>query len=185
MVVLAHLWRRWSLSGREGFGFLSAGFSAFCGSVTPIFYCARGEETVVKVRSVYLWKTLNGRWTRCGPGWTYMSGQFKPQADTRARGSQTGVSGPSRHQRVWSCTQESSTKGRCERMRWRVRSRATGHVRSREELSELRSDTGCSASGQMVKRVRSWQRLSLTALLLLVWPVLPVIMIFTVTSCNG
>jgi hypothetical protein len=60
MVVLAHLQRRWSLSGREGFGFLSpsrraceAGFDAFWGSETPIFYCAGGGETEVKVWSVY------------------------------------------------------------------------------------------------------------------------------------
>jgi hypothetical protein len=49
-----------------------------------------------------------------------------------------------------------------KRTRWRVRSRATGRVRSREELSGLRSDAGCSASGQTAKHVRSRQRLSLT-----------------------
>jgi hypothetical protein len=37
-----------------------------------------------------------------------------------------------------------------DRTRWRVRSRVTGHVRSREELSGLRSDIGCSASSQTV-----------------------------------
>jgi hypothetical protein len=62
LVVLAHLRRRWSLSGREGFtlggvstlgGASSAGFDAFWGSETPIFYCAGGGEMVVKVWSVY------------------------------------------------------------------------------------------------------------------------------------
>jgi hypothetical protein len=49
--VLAHLRRRWSLSGREGFGFLSpsrraceAGFDAFWRSETPIFYCAESQK---------------------------------------------------------------------------------------------------------------------------------------------
>jgi hypothetical protein len=51
-VVLAHLRRWWFLSSREGFEFLSpscracdAGFGAFWGSETPIFYCAGGGET--------------------------------------------------------------------------------------------------------------------------------------------
>jgi hypothetical protein len=37
LVVLAHLQRQWSLSGRDG-------FNAFCGSKMPIFHYARGEE---------------------------------------------------------------------------------------------------------------------------------------------
>jgi hypothetical protein len=35
LLVLAHLQRRWSLSGREGFGF--RGIRRFCGSETLIF----------------------------------------------------------------------------------------------------------------------------------------------------
>jgi hypothetical protein len=49
-----------------------------------------------------------------------------------------------------------------DQTRWCVRSRATGRVRSREELSGLRSDARCNASGQTVKCIRSRQRLSLT-----------------------
>jgi hypothetical protein len=41
--LLAHLWRRWSLNGREGFGF--GGIQHFSGNETPIFHCARDEET--------------------------------------------------------------------------------------------------------------------------------------------
>jgi hypothetical protein len=37
LVVLAHLQRRWSLSGREGFG-----VRRFCGDETLIFHCAEG-----------------------------------------------------------------------------------------------------------------------------------------------
>jgi hypothetical protein len=51
LVVLALLRRQWSLSGREGFGFLSpsrrpceAGFGAFWGSETPIFYCSESQK---------------------------------------------------------------------------------------------------------------------------------------------
>jgi hypothetical protein len=54
MMVLALLRRQWSLSGREGFEFLSsscracsAGFDAFWGSKTPIFYYAGGGEMEV------------------------------------------------------------------------------------------------------------------------------------------
>jgi hypothetical protein len=70
MVVLAHLRRRWSLSSREEFGFLSpslraceAGFDAFCESETPIFHCAGGKETKAQVRCISHWKTVTGR---CG-----------------------------------------------------------------------------------------------------------------------
>jgi hypothetical protein len=51
LVMLAHLRRRWSLSGRDGFGALSpshrtyeAGFGSFCGSEMPIFHYAGGED---------------------------------------------------------------------------------------------------------------------------------------------
>jgi hypothetical protein len=51
MVVLAYLRRWWSLSGREGFGFLppsrracEAGFDAFWRCETPIFYCAESRK---------------------------------------------------------------------------------------------------------------------------------------------
>jgi hypothetical protein len=51
LMMLAHLQRRWSLSGRDGFGALSpsrlassAGFGAFCGSETPIFHYAGGGD---------------------------------------------------------------------------------------------------------------------------------------------
>jgi hypothetical protein len=60
LVVLAHLRRRRSLNGREGFGYLSpsgraceAGFGAFCENETPIFHCVGGEQTEAKVQSVY------------------------------------------------------------------------------------------------------------------------------------
>jgi hypothetical protein len=39
LVVLAHLRRRWSLSGKDGVGTLSAGFGIFFGSVLHCF-CA-------------------------------------------------------------------------------------------------------------------------------------------------
>jgi hypothetical protein len=51
MVMLAHLRRQWSLSGRDGFGTLSpsrlaslAGFGAFCRSDMHIFHYAGGRD---------------------------------------------------------------------------------------------------------------------------------------------
>jgi hypothetical protein len=41
--MLAHLRRRWSLSGREGFEFLL--IQHFLENETPIFHCAGREET--------------------------------------------------------------------------------------------------------------------------------------------
>jgi hypothetical protein len=41
--MLAHLRRRWSVSGREGFG-----IRRFSRSKTPIFHCAGGKETEAK-----------------------------------------------------------------------------------------------------------------------------------------
>jgi hypothetical protein len=41
LVMLAHLRRRWRLSGRDG-------IQRFCGSETPIFHCAGHEETETK-----------------------------------------------------------------------------------------------------------------------------------------
>jgi hypothetical protein len=54
LVVLAPLRRRWCLSGRDGFGFLSlppslrGGIRRLCGSEMPIFHCAEREKTEAK-----------------------------------------------------------------------------------------------------------------------------------------
>jgi hypothetical protein len=159
MVVLAHLRRRWSLSGGEGFEVLSPSRRAcerriqvFSRKWNAYFPLRRRREKVAKVQSVSLWKTLTGRWTR------------------RVRSVQRGTSTRVCNRRIRSLTKPERPVGHPEEQSvarsWpdarRVRSHAIGRVQSREELSGLRSDAGCSASGQMVNRVRSQQRLSLT-----------------------
>jgi hypothetical protein len=134
LVVLAHLRRRRSLRGREGFGFLSptclassVGFGAFV-EVKRLFFTILG----VKKRRR---KEVTGVTERqIGRGWRVWSVQ---PADARGevRGFVTGVSDHSWDRRVRSHTQESSAKGRFDRTRWRVRSHATGRVRSMKSLS--------------------------------------------------
>jgi hypothetical protein len=138
LVVLAHLRRRWSLSGREGFGFFSpsrrackAGFSAFSGNKIPIFHCARGEK----------------RWRKSG---MFISEKLQPDAGLDAvQGGPARPVNSSRGQRhnaprvcdqmlVWPNqhvrlvhlgAKEKRTWWRdMKRTRWHVQSRATGRV---------------------------------------------------------
>jgi hypothetical protein len=72
------------------------------------------------------------RWI--GRGWRVWSVQ-PVGARGEVRGFVTRASDHSWDQRVWSRTQESSVKGRFDRTWWRVRSHATGRVRSTKSLS--------------------------------------------------
>jgi hypothetical protein len=97
------------------------------------------------------------------------------------------------NRRVWSLKEPKHPVRHPEGQR--VRSRAIGRVRSRWELSRLRPDAGCSASGQTLERVRSRQRLLLTWTVFACpvvtehvrspWPVRPVSTFCTVSSGNG
>jgi hypothetical protein len=131
LVVLAHLRRRWSLSGREEFGFLSpshraceAGFGAFWGSEMPIFHYAgsqkrngghQGNRTLHRTRS---------RIDRTRP---VCSSQL---SGARVLGFTTGASGPSWNRSVRSGTQRGRAVHRADRTRdasSHVRSDASGH----------------------------------------------------------
>jgi hypothetical protein len=125
LLVLAHLRRRWSLSSREGFGFLSpsrqackAGFGAFV-EVKRLF------STVPKVREEM---EANGghrgdrTWSRFDRMRPVSSTQ---QSGVRVLGFATGVSDPSWNQSVRLGTQRSIAWQRADRTRG-----ASGHTRS-------------------------------------------------------
>jgi hypothetical protein len=129
LVVLAHLPRRWSLSGREGFGFLSpshraceAGFDVFW-EVKCLFSTAPevGKETEVNgghYGDRMLHRTRS-RFDRTRP----VSSQQLSGA--RVLGFPTGASGPSQNRSVRSGIQRGRTGRRADRTRG-----ASGHVRS-------------------------------------------------------
>jgi hypothetical protein len=131
LVVLAHLRRRWSLRGREGFGFLSAGFSAFV-EVKRLFSTAPEAKKRRRKEVTGVTGRVTGRWIR--HGWRVRSVQ-PVGARGEVRGFVTRASDHLRDRCVRSRTQESSAKGRFDRTRWRIRSHATGHVRSTKSLS--------------------------------------------------
>jgi hypothetical protein len=129
MVVLTHLWRRWSLSGREGFEFFS-----------PIFYCAGSQKRNGGERRSLWWPDAA---LDAVTVWPDASGQFNPVSaprvndrtlvwpDQRVRSVHlcakvewaTSASGPSRNRRVRSGVQ----RGREQRSGDRTRG-ASGHV---------------------------------------------------------
>jgi hypothetical protein len=118
LVMLAHLRRRWSLSGREGFGFLSpsrraceAGFNAFV-EVKRLFSTTPEAKEVTGV---------TGR----GLGLTGRVRSVAALCVVRALGFATGAFGPSRNQSVRSGTQRSRAWRSADRTRG-----ASGHMRS-------------------------------------------------------
>jgi hypothetical protein len=86
----------------------------------------------------------NSNWTRSRVDLRVQSIQFAGRdarekvADRRVR-SLAELERPVTHPEGSACLSANRTQ-------WRVRSRATGRVQSREELSGLQSDAGCSAS---------------------------------------
>jgi hypothetical protein len=128
--MLAHLWRRWSLSGREGFGFLSlppslrGRIQRFLGNETPIFHCARREET-----------EENGghRGDRTLDQTRSLFDRTRPVSAQRLRVSRYS-----------------------DRTRWHVRSRPTRHVRSLWVLTGLKPDAGTMASGSSSSASGRW-----------------------------
>jgi hypothetical protein len=113
MVVLAHLRRRWCLSSREGFGFLSpscraceVGFRRFCGNEMPIFHYAESEKRWRKSGVFFTKKQWPDAVVEVtGRGKRVRAVQTAGRR-ARARGSRTDVSGPSRNRRIRSCTQK-------------------------------------------------------------------------------
>jgi hypothetical protein len=146
LVVLAHLRRRWSLSGREGLGSslppaeLARRDSALFGEVNCLFSTApevgketemngghRGDRTLHRTRSWYD-RTRPISSTQRG----YVIGRWSgltshPVSSPVRRRSErvTGASGPSRNRRVRSCVQ----RGRAQRSDDRTRG-TSGYVRS-------------------------------------------------------
>jgi hypothetical protein len=129
MVALAHLRRRWSLSGREGFGFLSpsrraceVGFDAFW-EVKCLFSTAPevGKETEVNGGHCGD-QTLD--WTL---SWFDRTRPVSSQqlSGTRVLGFATGASSPSRDRSVQSGTQRGRAGRRADRM-----CGVSGHMRS-------------------------------------------------------
>jgi hypothetical protein len=128
----------------------------------PIFHCARGKKKWRK-SEVFISEKLQ---PDTGPD-AVKGGPARPVSSSRAQRRSTHrahdqhVQGSSRPERPVSINLFSWWHD-AKQTRWRVRSHATGCVKTHEELSRLRSDTGYCASGHTVKRVRSWQQLSLT-----------------------
>jgi hypothetical protein len=152
-VMLAHLRMWWCLSGREGFGFLSpsrrayeAGFSVFCGSETPIFYCAEREETEAK-GSHWGDRTRDRTLDRTRLARPVSSSRVQRQ---RVHRHVRSVMGPARPVKL----QRSCKTREVDRTRWRVRSRSTGRVRLCVGAYWNRPDAGTVASGQFKWRVQ-------------------------------
>jgi hypothetical protein len=124
LVVLAHLRRRWSLSGRDGFGTLSPSRRAmrFSGSGNAIFRAIR----------------RGGRADR-------MLGS-RPISSSRVQRACTPAR-PVKPQRSYEAREVDWT-------RWRVRSRSTRRVRSQVGAYWNRPDASTVASGQYKRRVR-------------------------------
>jgi hypothetical protein len=115
----------------------------------PIFHCARDEKRWRKSR-VFISEKLQ---PDARPD-AVQGGPAHPISSNRKQTRAQEGRGPAR-----SVPRGTSAFGHAPRRAPR-RAGASGRVRSREELSRLGPDTGCSASGQTVKRARSWQWLS-------------------------
>jgi hypothetical protein len=141
LVVLAHLRRRWSLSDREAVEFeeMKCLFS-----IVP--EVRKGGESLeclsLKNSNRTLDRTRSRVDLRVRSVQTVGRDACVKVIDRRVR-SLTEPERPVTHPVGSACLS-------VDRTSWRVRSRATGRIRSREELSGLRSDAGCSASGQTV-----------------------------------
>jgi hypothetical protein len=142
LVVLAHLRRRWSLSGREGFGVFEKMKCLF----SIALEARKGGESLEFLSLKNSNRTLD---------------RTRSRVDLRVRSVQTA--GRDAHVKVVDRRVRSLTESQrpvmhpvgsaclnADRTWWRIWSPATGRVRSREELFGLRSDVGCSASDQMV-----------------------------------
>jgi hypothetical protein len=154
LVVLAHLRRRWNLSGREGFGVLSPSRRA----------CERGiqarDSGVFEEMKCLFSITPEVRKGGKSPECLSLknSNRTRSRVDLRVRlvqtaGRDTRVKVADRRVRSLAELKRLITHlvgSAClsaDRTWWRVRSRMTGRVRSREALAGLPSDTQCSASG--------------------------------------
>jgi hypothetical protein len=124
LVVLALLRMRWSLSGREGFGFLSRRDSTLFGEVKCL--CSTSPE----VR-----KETEANGGHCGDRTQSWFDRTRPVSSQQLSGARvlgfpTGASGPSWNRTIRSGTQRGTVGRRADRTRGasgHVRSDATGH----------------------------------------------------------
>jgi hypothetical protein len=153
LVMLAYLRRRWCLSGREGFGFLSpshlassAGFGAFV-EVKRLFSTAPDAKKRRRKGVTGMTGRATGRWI--GRGWRVRSAHPACRGSTHRR--VRSVTGPARPVKL----QRSCETREVDQTRWRVRSRSIGRVRSCVGAYWNRPDAGTVASGQFKRRIRS------------------------------
>jgi hypothetical protein len=158
-MVLAHLRRRWSLRGREGFGFLSpsrwdceARFNAFV-EVKRLFFTVP-EAKKRRRKEVTRWPDAR---PDAGPdavsAWPARPVSGNSCAWHGALGFATSVSDHSRDRRIRSCTQESSAEGGLI-----GRGGTSGHMRPDASGRQSRSlEPLWIATGHWHYRVRSWR----------------------------
>jgi hypothetical protein len=147
MVVLAHLRRRWRLSGREGSRFLSpsrraceVGFDIFCGSKMPIFFIAPKARNGGESLGCLSLKNFDRTLDRTRSRMDLRVRSVAAAAETCVLGFRTGAS-------------DQTPRGTADHKVDRTRC-ASGHDRpdasGREwTLTGLKPDIGCSASDRL------------------------------------